>query len=287
MRSIDTIVDMKATARTARSKEQKIAFVPTMGALHEGHLSLVRRAKGLADIVVMSIFVNPAQFGPQEDFARYPRDLPHDAALAAEAGVDILFTPDEPKIYHPGFSSYVTVEGISDRLEGAARPGHFRGVATVVLKLFHIVAPDVAVFGQKDAQQTAVVKKLVHDLNLDVEIVVAQTVREKDGLALSSRNVYLTPVERQAALVLPGALKKVESRVTEGILDADALEALMRMELAREPLASVEYAALVSPDEFEPVRTVAAGTLAVVAARFGATRLIDNVVLHPAGADGR
>lgn len=287
MRSIDAIADMKASARAARSKEQKIGFVPTMGALHDGHLSLVRRAKGIADVVVMSIFVNPTQFGPKEDFERYPRDLPHDAALAAEAGVDILFTPDEREIYPPGCCSYVSVEGLSDRLEGVARPGHFRGVATVVLKLFHIVAPDIAVFGQKDAQQTAIVKKLAHDFNLDVEIVVAQTIREKDGLALSSRNAYLDPAERQAALVLYAALKKVESRVAEGDLDGEVLESLMRVELARQPLASVEYAAVVSSEDFEPVTTVGPGTLAVVAARFGNTRLIDNVVLHPPTVESR
>ena len=198
MRSIDAIGDMKAAIRAARAKEHKIGFVPTMGALHEGHLSLVRRAKGLADVVVMSIFVNPTQFTEGGDFDQYPRNLPHDAALAAEAGVDILFAPSTKEIYPPSFCSSVNVEGIGDRFEGASRPGHFKGVATVVLKLFHIVTPDVAVFGQKDAQQVAVIKRLAQDFHLDVEVLLAQTVRDKDGLALSSRNVHLSAADRAA-----------------------------------------------------------------------------------------
>ena len=281
MRSIAAIVEMKAATRTARAKGQKIGFVPTMGALHEGHLSLVRRAKGLADVVVISIFVNPTQFGAGEDFDRYPRDLPHDAALAAEAGVDILFTPDMKEIYPPAFCSSVTVEGISKRFEGAARPGHFTGMSTIVLKLFHIVSPDVAVFGQKDAQQTAIIKRMAQDFHLDVEVVVATTVREKDGLALSSRNVYLSPAERQAALVLSSTLKKLEERVAGGDLDARGMAAQLREEVQGSPLASLEYADVVSPDDFHPIQTVVPGALAIVAARFGATRLIDNVVLHP------
>ena len=287
MRSIDTIVDMKAAVRTARTKEQRVGFVPTMGALHDGHLALVRRAKGLADVVVMSIFVNPAQFGAGEDYDRYPRDLARDAGLAAEAGVDILFTPSAKEIYPNGFASYVTVEGIGDRFEGAARPGHFRGVATVVLKLFQIVQPELAVFGQKDAQQLAVIRRIVHDLNLDVEVLAAQTVREKDGLALSSRNVYLSPPQREAARVLSASLKAVEGLVAEGETDARGIAALLRERIGREPLAALDYAEVVSPDEFKPVDRVAPGSLAIVAAKFGGTRLIDNAVLNPPGAEGR
>jgi pantoate--beta-alanine ligase len=287
VRSIDTIVDMKAAVRTARSKEQRVGFVPTMGALHEGHLALVRRAKGLADLVVMSIFVNPAQFGAGEDYDRYPRDLARDAGLAAEAGVDILFTPSAREIYPNGYASYVTVEGIGDRFEGASRPGHFRGVATVVLKLFQIVQPELAVFGQKDAQQLAVIRRIVHDLNLDVEVLAAQTVREKDGLALSSRNVYLPPQQREAARVLSASLREVEGRVAEGETDARRIAALLRECIAREPLAALDYAEVVAPDEFKPVDRVAPGSLAIVAAKFGATRLIDNAVLNPPGAEGR
>ena len=286
MRSIDTIADMKAAYQTARSKDQKIGFVPTMGALHEGHLSLVRRAKGLADVVVLSIFVNPTQFGSGEDFDCYPHDLPRDAGLAAEAGVDILFTPSAKEIYPSGFSSYVVVEGIGERLEGAARPGHFRGVATVVLKLFQIVQPDIAVFGQKDAQQTAVIKRLVHDLNLDVEIVVAPTVREKDGLALSSRNVHLSPAERLAAGVLGTALRRAEAHVAGGDTDARGIAARISEEIRREPLAALDYAEVVSSDEFKPVDRIVTGSLAIVAAKVGGTRLIDNVVLNPPNERG-
>lgn len=287
MRSIDEIEEVRAVVRSARAKETKVGLVPTMGALHEGHVSLVRRAKDLSDVVVLSIFVNPAQFGRGEDFDRYPRDLPRDAGLAAEAGVDILFTPAVDEIYPEGFSTYATVEGISDRYEGAARPGHFRGVATVVLKLLHLVQPDVAVFGQKDAQQTAVIKRLVKDLDMDVEVVVAPTLREKDGLAMSSRNAYLDPRDRAAAVILSAALKRAEGRVVEGELDARRIAASLAEEIAHEPLATLDYADVVSPSAFAPVDVVEAGCLAIVAARFGSTRLLDNVVLHPPNPEGR
>lgn len=287
MRSIDEIEEMRAAVRTARAKEQKVGLVPTMGALHEGHLSLVRRAKDLSDVVVLSIFVNPAQFGRGEDFDRYPRDLQHDAGLAAEAGVDILFTPSVKEVYPEGFATYATVEGISERYEGAVRPGHFRGVATVVLKLLHMVAPDVAVFGQKDAQQVAVIKRLVSDLDMDVGVVVAPTVREKDGLAMSSRNAYLAPRERAASAVLSAALKRAEGRVVEGERDARRIAASLAEEIAHNPLASLDYADVVSPATFAPVDVVEPGSIAIVAARFGATRLLDNTVLHPPAAEGR
>jgi len=287
VRSIDEVEEMRAAVRSVRGKEQKVGLVPTMGALHEGHLSLVRRAKDLSDVVVMSIFVNPAQFGRGEDFDRYPRDLAHDAGLAAEAGVDILFTPSVGVIYPEGFSTYATVEGISERYEGATRPGHFRGVATVVLKLLHLTSPGVAVFGQKDAQQTAVIKRLVQDLDMDVEVVVAPTVREKDGLAMSSRNAYLDPRDREAAVILSAALKRVEGRVVEGERDARRLAASLAEEIAHEPLATLDYADIVSAATFSPVDVVEPGSVAIVAARFGATRLLDNAVLHPPAPEGK
>ena len=281
MRSVDSIGELRAVSRAVRAKEQKIALVTTMGALHEGHLSLVRRAKQLADVVVMSIFVNPTQFRPGEDFERYPRDLLRDAALAAEAGVDILFTPSVREIYPEGFSTSVNVDRISERFEGAARPGHFRGVATVVLKLFQIVGPDVAVFGQKDAQQTVVVKTMVRDLDLGVEVVVAPTVRESDGLAMSSRNGFLSPEEREGARILSRALRRAEAMSQEGETDAVRISSALREEIATEARARLDYAELVSPESFEPVAVVAPGSIAVVAASFGSTRLIDNVVLNP------
>ena len=287
MRSVSSIADMKAASRSARLAEQKIAFVPTMGALHEGHLSLVHLAIDLADVVVMSIFVNPAQFGPGEDFNVYPRSLSRDASLAAEAGVDILFVPGEADLYPPGFSTWVEVAGVSDRFEGASRPGHFRGVATVVLKLFQIVGPDLAIFGQKDAQQTAIVKRLVRDLDLDVEIIVAPTLRESDGLAMSSRNVYLSPEERRAARALPRALERAQARVAEGETDPRAIAALVAREVASEPLAALDYAEVVTPVDFRPAESVTTGTLAIAAASFGTTRLIDNRVLHLPAGGGR
>jgi len=287
LRSIDEIEEMKAAVRNTRAKEQKVGLVPTMGALHEGHVSLVRRAKDLSDVVVMSIFVNPAQFGRGEDFDRYPRDRTRDAGMAAEAGVDILFTPEVAEIYPAGFGTYVTVEGLSERYEGAVRPGHFRGVATVVLKLLHIVQPDVAVFGQKDAQQTAVIKRLVSDLDMDVEVMVAPTVREKDGLAMSSRNAYLDPRDREASIVLSAALRRAEGRVVEGERDARKIAATLAEEIANEPLATLDYADVVDPIGFAPADTVETGSVAIVAARFGSTRLIDNAVLHLPATDAR
>lgn len=287
MRSINSIADMKAASRASRSAGRKIGFVPTMGALHEGHLSLVRRAREQSDVVVMSIFVNPAQFAPSEDFDAYPRNLARDAGLAAEAGVDILFLPEGKEIYPPAFSTFVVVEGVPSRFEGVVRPGHFRGVATIVMKLFHIVAPDIVVFGQKDAQQTVVVRRLVLDLDLDVEITVAPTVREGDGLAMSSRNVFLSAAERKAALVLPRTLKRAEGRVAEGETDSRALAAFIGREIESEPLALLDYAEVVSPEDFQPGETIVRGALAVVAARFGKTRLLDNVILNPPGGGGR
>jgi len=287
VRSIDSIPDMRAASRAARAKDQKIGFVPTMGALHEGHLSLVRRARELSDVVVMSIFVNPSQFGESEDFAAYPRNLARDAALAAEAGVDLLFVPQASSVYPPGFSTFVEVAGLSDRLEGAVRPGHFRGVATVVTRLFRIVGPDVAIFGQKDAQQTAIVRRLERDLELDVEIIVAPTVRENDGLAMSSRNVRLLPEQRLAAIVLYRALRRAEARVIEGEKDPRAIEALLAREISAEPLAALDYAEVVSPDDFRPAISLAPWAMAVVAARFGGTRLLDNAVLSAPGGGAR
>jgi pantoate--beta-alanine ligase len=287
VRSITSIIDMKSASRAARAAGQKVGFVPTMGALHDGHLSLVRRAKELSDVVIMSIFVNPTQFGQGEDFDKYPRTLARDAGLAAEAGVDILFLPDDKAIYPAGFATWVEVEGVGDGLEGASRPRHFRGVATVVLKLLNIVAPDVAVFGQKDAQQSVIVRRLARDLDLDVEIIVAPTVRESDGLALSSRNVYLPPEDRLAATVLFRALKRAEAAVSTGETSAMVVATVIASEIRSEPRATLDYAEIVSPDDFSPVETIGPRSIAVVAARVGGTRLIDNVILNSPGGGGR
>jgi len=251
-----------------------------MGYLHPGHLSLVEASRAQNRFTVMSIFVNPTQFGPGEDFERYPRDLERDRALAEAAGVDLLFHPEPAEIYPAGYRTYVTVEGLSERLCGRFRPGHFRGVATVVSKLFHLVQPRRAYFGQKDAQQVAVLRKMARDLNFDLEIVVCPTVRESDGLALSSRNVYLSPAERQAATVLSRALFWAQDRVLEGEREAAVLLEGMRQMLEAEPLCRLEYLEVVDAENLEPLARLRGDVLIALAAYFGRTRLIDNVVLE-------
>ncbi|MBX6341415.1 MAG: pantoate--beta-alanine ligase, partial [Thermomicrobiaceae bacterium] len=250
-----------------------------MGYLHAGHLALVERARGENDRVVVSIFVNPTQFGPQEDFNRYPRDLERDLALLREARVDAVFAPSVAEMYPPGFATYVEVGGVTERLEGAARPGHFRGVATVVTKLFNIVQPDRAYFGQKDAQQLVVIRKMVADLAIPVEVVAVPTVREPDGLALSSRNVYLSPEERRAAVALSQGLFAARDRFQAGERDAEALRETVRARVAREPLVRLEYVSVADPETLEELSTVGDRALVSLAARVGATRLIDNVLL--------
>jgi pantoate--beta-alanine ligase len=273
---------MKEYARGARAEGLAIGLVPTMGALHEGHTALVKRARQECSRVIASVFVNPKQFGPKEDYKKYPRDLEKDAEKLAAAGVDALFAPEAADVYPDGFRTYINVEGISERLEGRSRPGHFRGVATVVLKLFEIVQPDFAYFGRKDAQQVSIIGEMTRDLNLDAEIVVCPIVREADGLALSSRNAYLSVMERKAATVLHRALEAVRNELEAGVRDAAQTQAVMRRIIEAEPLATVDYAEIVSADTFEPVVRVARSCYAVLAVFVGKTRLIDNLLIEPA-----
>ena len=272
---------MSSVARKLRREENRtIGFVPTMGALHEGHLSLVHEARAMCDVVVVSVFVNPTQFSPAEDFSAYPRDLTRDSALMAEYNVDYVFAPTIEEIYPPGFSTYVTVEGVSAELEGAARPGHFRGVSTVVAILLNTVKPDFVFFGQKDAQQAVVIKQMVRDLNFPTEIVVLPIVREESGLAMSSRNNYLTGDERKAAAVLHQALSKARAAYNDGERSAPRLIDLVRTTIESEPLARIDYVSANDPDTFKKLERIDERPVLLSLAVFiGKTRLIDNVVL--------
>lgn len=283
METIRTISWMREKAREARSEQRVIGFVPTMGALHAGHMTLVERARRECSPVYASIFLNPTQFGAHEDLSKYPHPLEADLEKLTNAKVDGLFLPDAAEIYPPGFSTYVHVEGLSQRLEGKSRPGHFRGVATVVLKLFEIVQPHYAYFGRKDAQQVRIIQKMVHDLNLDVELVICPTVREADGLAMSSRNTYLGGEERKAATVLFRALQAAEKELCTGLKDTLDLQRTMRKVLEHEPQARVDYAEIVDAETFEPVVRVGRRCYALLAVRVGNTRLIDNMLIHPQG----
>jgi len=278
---------MKEQARQARAENRVIGLVPTMGALHEGHTSLIQHARQECSPVIASIFVNPKQFGPKEDFAKYPRAVEADSEKLSAAGVDALFLPEAAEIYPPGFSTYVSVEGLGDKLEGRSRPGHFRGVATVVLKLLEIVQPHYAYFGRKDAQQVRIIAQMARDLNLDAEIVTCPIVREADGLALSSRNAYLNPAERKAATVLHRALEAARNELAAGVRDALHLQTIMRRVIETEPMATIDYAEIVATDTFEPVMRVARPCYALLAVFLGKTRLIDNLFIEPAahGAD--
>jgi pantoate--beta-alanine ligase len=282
LETIRTIAWMKEQTRQARAEGRVVGLVPTMGALHAGHLSLVKRAKQDCSRVIASIFVNPTQFGPKEDLAKYPRTLEADTEKLVSMGVDSLFLPDAAEIYPPSFSTYVTVEGLSDRLEGRTRPGHFRGVSTVVLKLLEIVQPHFAYFGRKDAQQARIIAQMVRDLNLDTEIVLHPIVREADGLAMSSRNAYLNPDERKAAAVLHRTLNAVRHELSAGVRDSLQLQTVMRRILDTEPMARVDYAEIVDAETFEPVVRVSRKSYALVAAFVGKTRLIDNLLIEPA-----
>ena len=276
---------MSSVARKLRREEDKtIGLVPTMGALHEGHLSLVREARRMCDVVVVTVFVNPTQFGPGEDFARYPRDLTQDTTRLADYNVDYIFAPAVEEIYPKNFSTYVTVEGLSDPMEGAARPGHFRGVATVLTVLFNTVRPDFAFFGQKDAQQTLVVKRLVRDLAFEIEVVVLPTVREASGLALSSRNAYLAADDRRAAAVLYRALSQAREVYNEGERGPKRLAETVRAQIEAEPRARLEYVGVVDAETMEKLDRIPDDrpVLIALAARVGGTRLIDNIVLQPA-----
>ena len=283
METIRTISWMKESARQARAEGRVIGLVPTMGALHAGHVALVERARRDCSNVIASIFVNPKQFGPKEDFAKYPRTLEADSEKLSAAGVDALFLPDAAEIYPTGFRTYVSVDGLSERHEGRSRPGHFRGVATVVLKLLEIVQPNFAYFGRKDAQQVRIISQMARDLNLDTEIVVCPIVREADGLALSSRNAYLTAEERRAATVLHRALEAARAEIAAGTRDSLHVQAVLRKVLEVEPLAAVDYAEIVDADTFEPVTRIARPCYALLAVFLGKTRLIDNLYIEPVG----
>jgi pantoate--beta-alanine ligase len=283
--NIRTIAWMKECARQARAENRIIGLVPTMGALHAGHLSLVKRAQQQCSHVIASIFVNPKQFGPNEDFSKYPRTFESDSEKLQRAGVDALFAPESAEIYPNGFSTYVNVDGLSDRLEGRSRPGHFRGVTTVVMKLLQMVQPNFAYFGRKDAQQSRLIIQMAHDLNLDTEIVVCPPVREPDGLALSSRNVYLNTDERKAATVLYRALTAAKNELAAGICDALQLQTSLRRKLDSEPLARVDYAEVVDAERFESILRVNRACYILLAVFIGKTRLIDNLYVEPRPAD--
>ena len=279
MRIYNTIEQMRSASRAARSEDKRIGFVPTMGALHEGHLSLVKAAKAQSDFVAVSIFVNPTQFGPNEDFARYPRSFERDCQLLEVEGVHAVFAPAVAEMYPGGEATTVMVHGISEKLCGRSRPGHFHGVATVVSKLFHIVEPDCAFFGQKDAAQVAVIRRMVRDLDMRAEIMVCPIVREADGLALSSRNAYLDAEQRKTALVLSRSLREIEQAFGSGERRVAKLIEIGQALFRQTPAARLEYLEIVDPDTLDPVPQVAKRSLVAVAAFVGGTRLIDNVLL--------
>jgi pantoate--beta-alanine ligase len=283
MEWIHTVAWMKQLAAEARRGDRLLGLVPTMGALHEGHLSLVREAQRQCWPVVVSIFVNPKQFGPSEDFQRYPRTIQADRAALDKLHVDYVFAPSPEEIYPAGFRTSVNVEGLSDRLEGKSRPGHFRGVATVVLKLFDIVQPRLAFLGRKDAQQARIIRQMARDLDLDTEIVVCPIVREADGLAMSSRNAYLSVAERRAATVLSRSLERAKREIAGGETDVVRMAAAVRGVLEAEPGVTVDYAEIVDADTLELAMTLRKPCYIVIAARLGNTRLIDNALVEPAG----
>lgn len=270
---------MRAESRAIRGAGKRLGFVPTMGALHEGHLSLVRAARSSSDLVAASIFVNPTQFGANEDLAKYPRSFERDRELLLGERVELLFAPSVEEMYPAGAVTWVTVEGLSDKLDGRSRPGHFRGVTTVVAKLFHVVQPDAAFFGQKDAAQVAIIRRMVRDLNLPVEIVVCPIVRAADGLAMSSRNAYLDPDERKRALVLQRSLLRAEHLAETGERNAARLVAAGREEIDKESSVRLDYFEIVNPDTLDPLEDISGGGLVAVAAVVGGTRLIDNILL--------
>jgi len=281
MQIINRVEEIRSIVKDLKRQGKTVGLVPTMGYLHEGHLTLIRQAKTVCDVVVASIFVNPLQFGPNEDYAVYPRDMEKDSKNAAEAGLDILFAPEVDDMYPQGFQNmltFVDVIKVTEKLCGALRPGHFRGVATVVTKLFNIVGPDAAFFGQKDAQQVVVIKRMVTDLNIDINIITVPIVREADGLAMSSRNVFLSPEERKAALVLNQALTKAAILMDTGETNGDRLRGAMREMIAAEPLASIDYIAICDTETLEELTVIDKKALLALAVKIGKTRLIDNVV---------
>lgn len=281
MKICATIPETRAACRAARANGQRLGLVPTMGALHEGHLSLVRAAKAQCDAVAVSIFVNPTQFGPAEDLSKYPRQFERDCQLLERERVDILFAPPVEEVYPGGEVTWVLVEGLSEKLDGRSRPGHFRGVTTIVSKLFHILEPEAAFFGQKDAAQLAVIRRMALDLNFPVEIVACPIVREADGLAMSSRNAYLNREERSRALVLPHSLQRAQQEFQAGERIAAKLISAAKEVFASEPQVVLDYFEIVDPDTLDLIERISQKTLVAVAAYVGSTRLIDNVVLNP------
>lgn len=284
MQTITEITPFRNALRDARRLGKSIGLVPTMGAFHEGHLTLMRRARAENDVVLATLFVNPTQFNDVGDFGRYPRDPARDSQMAEREGVDFLFTPPPEEMYPPDFDTVVVVRALSDRLEGASRPGHFQGVSTVVTKLLNLAGADRAYFGEKDWQQLQVIRRLAADLNIPTEIIGVPTVREPDGLALSSRNVLLTPEQRRAATVLSGALADAQAIADTGVQDAYEIAAWLRQSIAVQPLAQVDYAVVVDPETLQEIDTIERGGLAAVAVTFGKVRLIDNRLLQPFGS---
>lgn len=283
MRVISSAAEITVLCKEARRSGKRIGLVPTMGALHEGHLSLVRTARSQADVVVVSLFVNPTQFGPKEDFSSYPRTLEKDSALLQAEKVDFLFNPSVEEMYSPGASTWVIVEGLSEKLDGRSRPGHFRGVTTVVSKLFSIVQPDLAFFGQKDGAQASIIRKMVSDLHFDLRVVVCPIVREKDGLAMSSRNVYLNPAQRKAATVLYRALMRIQTLADQGESNSARLSEAGKQVITEEPSVRLDFLEIVDWDTLDPVADISRSALVAVAAYVGETRLIDNVLLQGIG----
>jgi pantoate--beta-alanine ligase len=280
MKVIKKIDELRRQVSGVRSRGMSIGLVPTMGYLHEGHLSLVKESLRKADITVVSIFVNPVQFGPREDFKEYPRNLNRDSEILEREGVDYLFVPEADEMYPQGYKTYVEVHDLQDKLCGRFRPGHFRGVCTVVLKFFNIISPDISFFGQKDAQQAIILKRMAKELNLKVNIEISPIIREEDGLALSSRNKYLTQEERKAALVLSKSLEEAQSMVKKGQRDPAAIIRGMKEIIGREPLARIEYLEIVEMDELNPVARIEKEVLAALAVFIGKVRLIDNTILR-------
>jgi pantoate--beta-alanine ligase len=280
MKIINQIFSLRKILNIARARGKTVGFVPTMGALHRGHAALLRRCRRENDLTVLSIFVNPLQFGPHEDFRRYPRDLKHDVLLAKKENVDIIFHPSAELLYPKRYLTYIDVREITERLCGKTRPGHFRGVATVVGKLLHIINPDVLYLGQKDAQQCAVLDQMIRDLNFATKVRIVPTVRESDGLALSSRNAYLNAQERQEASILYQALKLAKSHVAHGQRQAKNVEAVMRDLIQNNTRAKIDYVACVNADTLQPIATLKGRTLIALAVFFGKTRLIDNIIIR-------
>lgn len=279
MKLVDSISRMSTLVKMLKKEGKSIGLVPTMGYLHEGHISMARAAKKHTDVVVLSVFVNPLQFGPKEDYTKYPRDIKHDEELASNGGVDIMFCPSAKEMYPEGFATHVAVDSLTGVLCGASRPGHFQGVTTVVNKLFNIVKPDVGYFGQKDAQQVAVIRKMVRDLNMDIEIKAMPIIRERDGLAMSSRNVYLSESERREALVLHEALDKAASLVKLGERDPKKILRAAKDLIAQNPLVRIDYVSIVDTKDLKDVSVISEEALIALAAFVGKTRLIDNIIV--------